>query len=206
LLREIHHRVKNNLQIIPSLLYLQSSSIADGRAIEIFKESQNRIRSMALIHETLYRSGDLARIDLREYIQSVIKFLVTSYNVASRGIAFDVDIADISLSMDTAVPCGLIINELVSNSLKHAFTAGKGKLLIKFHQIGEDQFEIVVKDDGIGLPADFDIDTSPTLGLRLGKTLVRQIDGELETRRNGGTEFRIRFCEKAARRLVPCKL
>ena len=206
LLREIHHRVKNNLQIISSLLYLQSRSIADGRAIEIFKESQNRIRSMALIHETLYRSGDLARIDLREYIRSLIKFLVTSYNVASRGIAFDVDIADISLSMDTAVPCGLIINELVSNSLKHAFTAGKGKLLIKFHQIGEDQFEIVVKDDGIGLPADFDIDTSPTLGLRLVKTLVRQIDGELETRRNGGTEFRIRFCDKAARRLVPCKL
>ncbi len=206
LLREIHHRVKNNLQIISSLLYLQSRSIADGKAVEIFKESQNRIRSMALIHETLYRSDDLAHIDLSEYIHNLIKFLITSYNVSSGGITFKVDIADVSLSMDTAVPCGLIINELVSNSLKHAFNTGKGRLWVKLHRVDDNQFEIVVKDDGIGLPSELDIDTSPTLGLRLVKTLVKQIDGRLEATSCCGTEFRILFSDKAARRWVPCKL
>ncbi len=205
LLREIHHRVKNNLQVISSLLYLQSRSIADGKALEIFREGQNRIKSMALIHEALYGSQDLAFIDLSQYIRSLIGFLRASYNAGDE-IGFQIDVADVSLSIDSAIPCGLIINELVTNSLKHAFPDGKGNFWIKVSPIDETRFEMVVKDDGVGLPPNLDIETTPTLGLRLVKSLVRQMNGSLEVKSIGGTHFRIRFSDTAARRSVPCNL
>ncbi|MGD2247632.1 MAG: histidine kinase N-terminal 7TM domain-containing protein [Candidatus Methanofastidiosia archaeon] len=190
LLREIHHRVKNNLQIVSSLLNLQSSYIKDDKYKEMFRDSQSRIRSMGLIHEKLYQSKDLARIDLEEYIKTLVHDLVRSYG--AHAVTIVTEIEDISLDVDTAIPCGLIINELVSNSLKHAFPHGKGKVSVSIHFVNGD-VELVVSDDGIGMP-DIDFKTTETLGLRLVNILADdQLGGEVALEKNGGTTFYVRF-------------
>jgi len=193
LLKEIHHRVKNNLQIISSLLSLQSESLKDKQAVEIFENSQNCIRSMALIHERLCQSEDLTRIDFKEYTQRLVDDLAASYQVDSDAIALTLDL-DALLDIETAIPCGLMINELVSNALEHAFPEGRsGKISIAFHADKKGTFTLSISDDGIGFPKDVDFPTSGSMGLQLVCMLVEQLEGTIELDRSGGTKFTITF-------------
>ncbi|MCI0695685.1 PAS domain S-box protein [candidate division KSB1 bacterium] len=192
LLKEIHHRVKNNLQIISSLLNLQSGYIHDEQAGEMFKESRNRVKSMALIHEKLYQSKDLARIDFADYIRHLTAYLLRSYSVHSHGVNLKVDVDKILLDIDTAIPCGLIINELVSNSLKHAFPQGTaGEIRIGLHENPDGKMILIVGDNGAGLPTEIDFRNTESLGLQLVSTLTDQLDGTLELDRSQGTTFKI---------------
>ncbi len=193
LLQEIHHRVKNNMQIISSLLNLQITYLDDNDAVNLLKESQNRVRSMAIIHEKLYQSNDFTKINLTEYINSLVNGLFYSYSIKNH-INSIIDVDDVELNIETAVPIGLILNELVSNSLKHGFSDGKGEVFIKLKKV-EDKYEMTVSDNGIGFPKDLDFRNTDSLGLQLINNLVNQIDGELKLIRNHGTEFRIIFPE-----------
>jgi Amt family ammonium transporter len=197
LLREIHHRVKNNMQVISSLLKLQSRNVKDEQQIEMLKESQNRIKAMALIHEKLYRSKDLANIDFNDYIKNLINDLFISYRVSTGKITMKMNIEAVSFGIDTAIPCGLIINELVSNSLKYAFPEGKdGEIKISLRTLEEGDIELIVSDDGIGVPKDLDFRNTESLGLRLITNLTeKQLQGKVELNRNKGTEFQIKFKE-----------
>ncbi len=199
LLKEIHHRVKNNLQIIQSMLHLQLPHIKDEAAIELFKESQNRIHSMALIHEKLYQSESLAKIDLSEYIGSLTANLFLSYGVSERAVSPKIHVENITLDVNTVIPCALIINELVSNSLRHAFPSfwrragGFGEICIDLCHDTGNQFKLTVSDNGIGLPKDFSIQNSQSLGLKLVNVLVRQLKGSIHLGTGGKTEFAITF-------------
>lgn len=194
LLKEIHHRVKNNLQIISSLLNLQSAHIRDPRALEVFKEGQGRVRSMALIHEKLYQSADLARVDFSEYISNLAAYLFRSYEVNAGAVKLSVEAEDVLLGVDTAIPCGLIINELVSNSLKHAFPGGTGgSINITLRPAGAERLTLIVADDGVGLPGGFDARDTPSLGLQLVNTLARQLGGKVSVAEGAGTTFSITF-------------
>jgi two-component system response regulator len=194
LLREIHHRVKNNLQIIFSLLNLQSGYIRDSHALDMFRECQNRVRSMALIHEVLYQAKDLARVNFAEYIKNLALNLFRSYGVSSEVISLNISVREVMLEIDTAIPCGLIINELVSNSLKYAFPGGKtGKITIDMHLEDGNQLILIVSDDGVGLPAGLDFRNTETLGLQLVNTLTDQLKGLIEVQGKQGTEFKIIF-------------
>ncbi|MFA0832457.1 MAG: sensor histidine kinase [Methanobacterium formicicum] len=195
LMKEIHHRVKNNLMIISSLLNLQSRYIKDDATREIFKESQTRAQSMALIHERLYRSGDLKSIAFSEYIRSLTRDIFNTYNTSSGRIQLQMDVQNIMVDVNTAVPLGLIINELVTNSLKYAFPNDQeGIIRIQFHK-EEDNYLLEVGDNGVGIPDDFDILKSDSLGMLLVNSLTSQIHGELELKREKGSTFIIRFRE-----------
>lgn len=195
-LKEVHHRVKNNLQVISSLLFLQSIHTPDPKVLEILKESQSRVKSIALIHEKLYRSSELVRLDFAEYVRDLVSDLFRSYGMEQRGITVDLRVENVALEIDTAIPCGLIINELVSNVLKHAFPNGTtGKVTIELLPKGERRFDLLVQDDGIGLPEGLDWKTSGSLGLQLVNDLTRQLDGTVRVDVNGGTTFRIAFRE-----------
>jgi PAS domain S-box-containing protein len=211
LLKEIHHRVKNNLQVIFSLLYLQSKNIQDRQTFEMFQESQNRVRSMALVHERLYQSQDLARVDFAEYVRSLANHLFRSYGVNTDVIKLKINVDDVFLGVDTAIPCGLIINELVSNSLKHAFPpplsslphAGRreGGCEVRIELRADDgQLTLMVSDNGVGFPQGLDFRDTGSLGLQLVNTLVEQIEGTIELDRSDGTAFRIAFAELKSRK------
>jgi len=194
LLKEIHHRVKNNLQIISSLLYLQSKNIKNEEALEMFRDSQNRVKSMALVHEKLYQSKDLAKINFEKYIRNLTNHLFRAYRTNSNAIKLKINVNDVSLSIDTAIPCGLIINELVSNSLKYAFTEGReGEIRIDLHSDGANKFRLIVSDNGAGFPKDLDFRNSPSLGLQLVNSLTNQLDGTIKLDGSSGTEFKITF-------------
>jgi len=193
LLREIHHRVKNNLQIISSLLHLQSGHLVDQHDQEIFKESQNRIQSMALIHEKLYGSNDLGKIGFPEYIRNLANHLFRSYGVNPDAIALEITAADIALDIDTAVPCGLILNELLSNSLVHAFPAGRGQISIDFRSQDEKIFTLTVRDNGVGLPWTLDYRKAESLGWQLINALAGQLGGTIEVSSRPGTLVKIVF-------------
>ncbi len=194
LLREIHHRVKNNMQIISSLLRLQSRSIKDGKMVEMFKESQNRIRSMALIHEKLYQTEDLSRINFAEYIRSLTVHLFHTYRVNPNIVKINTDVEDVYLSINKAIPCGLILNELVSNALKHAFPKSKkGEIQIRLYSNSQNRMKLIIGDDGIGLPENLNIQNPETLGLQLVNDLVKQIEGSVTLDRTEGTTFSISF-------------
>jgi two-component sensor histidine kinase len=194
LLQEIHHRVKNNLQVISSLLNLQSSYLQDPHALGIFKDSQNRVRSMALIHEKLYQSENLARIDFGDYIRDLASYLFRSQNAFARGITLNVQTDNISLDIDAAVPCGLIINELISNTLKHAFPCDQpGETRIEFLKRPDGQSSLIVADNGIGFPQELNFRETQSLGLQLVNTLVNQLDGSIELYHQHGTIFKISF-------------
>ena len=194
LLREIHHRVKNNMQVISSLLKLQSKSIEGKKSVEMLKESQDRIRAMALVHEKLYESKDLANIDFNEYIEYLVKMLFRSYAVNSEKIRLKLNIEKVMLKIDKAIPCGLIVNELILNSLKHAFADGdSGEIEVSLLFINENEVELVVSDNGIGVPEGIDYNNSGSLGLKLVNILTDQIDGKLYLDRSKGTKFQIRF-------------
>ncbi len=200
LLKEIHHRVKNNLQIITSLLDLQAEVIGDRATREKFRESRNRVRSMALIHERLYRAVDLASIDLAEYVQTLANFLFASYASANRAIALQTDIEPLSISVEHAVPCGLILNELITNALKYAFPqGGTGIIGVELKMLGEGRVMLRIWDNGVGLPPSVDPHQSETLGLTIVTTLARQLRGELSVQRGGGTEFTIAFVASSAK-------
>jgi PAS domain S-box-containing protein len=195
LLKEIHHRVKNNLMIISSLLNLQSSYIKDKTSKGIFKESQNRARSMALIHERLYQATDLKRIEFGDYIRTLAKELFRTYAGDFGLIELKINVEDIFLDINTAIPLGLIVNELITNSLKHAFPEGmKGEINVDFHP-KDDHYEFTVKDNGIGLSQNLDFQNTDSLGLQIINNLTSQIDGEIELNRSLGTEFKITFKE-----------
>jgi len=195
LLREIHHRVKNNLQVISSLFLLQSKQIRGKKNLELFKESQNRVKSMALIHENLYQSQDLARINFREYLNTLVIGLFRSYQALSGNVELKLEVEEISLGVDSAIPCGLIINELVSNSLKYAFPNGQGgKIKITLHPINKKDVELIVSDNGVGMPKDLDFRKTKSLGLHLVTILAEdQLEGEIKLLRDKGTEFRIKL-------------
>ena len=193
LLKEIHHRVKNNLQIISSLLNLQSRRSTGKKARERFKESQNRVKSMALIHEKLYQSENLEWIYFQEYIQSLLKYLFGSYGVDPNHVKLKIIADNVLLSINKAIPCGLIVNEIVSNPLKHAF-AGKleGEIIVEFSSDGDNHI-LIVGNNGIPFPESLDFRRAKSLGLQLVCALVGQLGGTIELDRSGGTEFRIIF-------------
>ena len=196
LLKEIHHRVKNNLMVISSLLNLQSRYIHDEEALDIFKESQNRAKSMALIHERLYRSTDLKRIDFGDYIRTLGNDLYHTYMPEEGHISLNMNLENLMVDINTTVPLGLIVNELITNSMKHAFAADvKGEININFYKNG-DEFTLIIADNGVGLPADLDFKNTETLGLQLVNNLTAQIDGTIELDRRQGTRFKITFKEQ----------
>ena len=196
LLREVHHRVKNNLQIIISLLNLQSRYITDETTRSAFRESQNRIRAMALVHEKLYQSTDLAKLDLGNYIRFLGDNLFQFLGMKGKGITLTMDIRDIFLAIDTAIPIGLIINELISNSLKYAFPGGRnGEISVAIHR-QDRTLTILFQDNGVGIPEDFDWRDARSLGLRLVISLVEQLDGTIDLDRSAGTVFKIVVKEK----------
>lgn len=209
LLQEIHHRVKNNLQIISSLLSLQSGYVKEKEDLELFKESQNRVRSMAFIHEQLYQSSNFTNIDFAVYVQNLISYLSYSYSLNPSYINFKLDIDNVSLDISTAIPCGLIINELVTNSIKYAFPMIKycesldntftvtdknlNEICIYLHSYKEEEFILIVSDNGTGLPESINFANTKTLGLQLVNSLVDQLDGTIELDRTNGTKYKIIF-------------
>ena len=196
LLREVHHRVKNNLQIIISLLNLQSRYMTDETTLSAFRESQNRIKAMALVHEKLYQSTDISKIDLNNYIRFLGNGLFQFFGMTGKGITLTMDIRDISLAIDTAIPVGLMINELISNSLKYAFPDGrKGDISLAIHR-QDHTLTILFKDNGSGIPQDLDWKNAKSLGLRLVVSLVEQLSGTIELDRTAGTAFTIVIKEK----------
>jgi len=217
LLQEIHHRVKNNLQVISSLVNLQAAQSHGTPLLGALQQTQARIRSMALLHETLYRAGNFARVQFRDYVEGLCSQLLRTFGaeVAAR-VSLDLDLAPVSLNLDQAVPCGLILNELITNALKHAFPAGRlGRITVRVRETlppddagaasanapdlrasSSAGIEISVADDGVGLPAASDLRHATTLGLQLVQTLIEQLHGNLDIRRAGGTQFVLTFCPK----------
>lgn len=196
LLKEIHHRVKNNMQIILSILNLQARKMNDEKITDFVKEGESRIQSMAIIHEKLYQSENLADISFNDYVHQLLMFIYQIYNVDSSKIPYNIDTSDIQLDINTAVPLGLIINELVCNSLKHGFKEKEeGRISIQLNQLQSKEYKLTVEDTGSGLPENFDIKKSNTLGLKLIQTLIRQIDGSLEIGGSAGSMFSIYFKE-----------
>lgn len=195
LLKEIHHRVKNNLQVVESLLRLQSRVVKDPHVLGLFEESQTRVRSIALLYETLCRSRNLARIDMLDYIQKLTMQLFQSFGISQDAIRLQLHVQPVSLTMDTAIPCGLIINELISNSLKHAFPSGSGEVSVQLLANQDQTFTLVVSDTGVGLPPDVDERTCPSLGLQLVSLLLEKLDGTSEVRRSEGTTWTMTFPE-----------
>ena len=198
LLKEIHHRVKNNLQIISGLLYLQSNRTSDNVVITALRESEQRIRSMAMIHEALYKSDDLARIDFKRYIKDLTGYLVSSFGVSTNKVTLKVDIEDKLLGFDIAIPCGLIVNELVSNSLKYAFPDNRsGEIEVCLRTINDEVYELSVSDNGVGMPDGFDLSRSDSLGIRLVSRLAeRQLHGTFKLDDTGNTRCVVRFEKK----------
>jgi len=196
LLREIHHRVKNNMQVITGLLDLQAKSSGNKELIELLLDSQRRIRSMALVHEKFYDSKDFTRIDLTEYVRTLSQELFQSYKTVPEKIDLIIQIhRDVYMDINKVIPCGMILNELISNALKHAFPGDrKGELQIIIYETKNTEVEIVIRDNGVSLPNDVDIHQPRTVGLYLVSGLVKnQLDGKIEVRRGAGTEFRIKF-------------
>ncbi|MEG4836513.1 PAS domain S-box protein [Microcoleus sp. B9-D4] len=196
LLKEIHHRVKNNLCVVASLLELQSNTVADPQVSKMFEESQNRLYSMALIHEKLYRSTNLAQINFGEYLEDLVSNLFHSYNISNNQIQLQVLAEPISLNLETATPCGLIANELVSNTLKHAFPDGTtGTVSVECYQTGDREINLLVKDNGIGFPQNLDFRKTHSMGFQVVCTLTEQLEGTIEISREFGTSFHLKFNE-----------
>ncbi len=194
LLKEIHHRVKNNLQIVSSLLSLQAGQIEDPAALQTFKESQDRVKAMALIHERLYQSRDFARIDFAGYVRNLTGHLVRSYKINTNTLRLNLEVEAVPINFDVAIPCGLIIHELVSNSLKYAFPDNRGgDIWIRFVGESSRRLRLIVKDNGVGFAHDVDCEEGSSLGLKLVRSLVEQLDGRIAYRHEGGFECDMSF-------------
>jgi PAS domain S-box-containing protein len=196
LLKEIHHRVKNNLQIIASMLNLQSRYITDEKTLQAIKDSQSRVKAMALVHEKLYRSSDISKIDLGDYVKFLGNSLFQFFDMKGKGIKFTTDIPEVFIDINTAIPLGLMINELISNSLKYAFPGGREGDISVTVQRQDHTLTILFKDNGAGIPQDFDWRNARSLGLRLVISLVEQLNGTIELDRSAGTAFTIVVKEK----------
>lgn len=191
LMREIHHRVKNNLQVVSSLLSIQSRHVSDSQVIEAIKEGQNRVKTMGLIHQNLYQDNDLRGVDMKNYVQKLTKNLFSSYNIEPEKIRLKTDIETSNLDVDTVVPLGLIINELVTNSLKYAFTnKTSGEIFVKLHENNE-KLILEVGDNGRGLPEGFDIQKLKSMGFQLVQNFVRKLSAELKIQNENGTKISI---------------
>ncbi|MEL6322429.1 MAG: histidine kinase dimerization/phosphoacceptor domain -containing protein, partial [Cyanobacteria bacterium J06626_14] len=186
---------KNNLQVIYSLLNLQSRSLVDSTAQSVLRDSQSRIRAMALVHEQLYQSKDLAKIELADYAKSLAHSLLDTYRATNPNVSIQLDIEPQQLNIETALPCGLILTELISNALKYAFPEGRsGKITVISAASPEEQVMLMIQDDGIGLPSDFNLKTASSLGLRLVRNLAKQVKGEiLILPEIAGTKFQLSF-------------
>jgi len=193
LLQEIHHRVKNNLQVISSLINMQVRTIRDDPTRTALRQCQSRVETMAQIHEMLYQSKDYARVPFWRYARELANRVLYASGISPAGIALDYDMAQISLPVDQAIPCALILNELVSNALKHAFPKGVGTIRIELRHISEHSVVLSVGDDGIGISTEFDPAQSKSLGVQLVSTLARQLNAEVEIIRSPGTTFRLTF-------------
>lgn len=195
LLRELHHRVKNNMQIISSLLSLQTQHIKDERDLKIFESSQNRVKTMSLIHDELYSSQDFSHINLSEYIHNITKELLTSHIEDPGRVKLTVNVEDVRMELETAIPLGLLINEIVANSVNHAFPNDqKGEIIVELKRDG-DAFILKMSDDGVGIPEDIDFEKAETLGFQLINSLTNQLDGQIEMHSNNGTSFIVKFKE-----------
>lgn len=195
LLKEVYHRVKNNLQVVSSLINLQAGNVKNEATGDLLKQSADRIKAMALLHEKLYQSKDLAKIDFKDYIRSLVDHLLFGYGTHASKIAVNLQVDQVHLNVDTAIPCGLIINELLSNALKHAFPGEKrGEINISFTQ-SQGELVLVIADNGIGIPGQLDINKSASLGLQLVNTLINQLMGRMTIDRGTGTAFTLRFAE-----------
>ncbi len=196
LLQEVHHRVKNNMQVISSLFNLQVNHTADGECRRILIEGQTRIRSMSLVHEQLYRSRDLSRIDLAGYIKGLAAHLFSVYLHDSTRVRMEANFEELLLDINSAIPCGLILNELISNAIKHAFPGDRtGLVRIGLRRTPEGAVELRVADDGVGLPEGLDIQKAETLGLQIVHLLIEQLEGVLEVDRTRGTAVTLTFRE-----------
>jgi len=197
ILKEIHHRVKNNFQVVCSVLSLQSQYIQDEQVLDMFMETQDRVRAMALIHEKLYKADDVGHLDFKIYMENLVHGLFWSYGTDPKRIRLEVDVEDISLGINWTVPCGLIINELVSNSLKYAFPSswkGVGTIKISLFKNNDEEVELIVEDNGIGIPKNLDLRQIDSFGLELVTILAEdQLNGKVILKRNNGTQFRILF-------------
>lgn len=196
LLKEIYHRVKNNLLVVSSLLEIQSNSIEDPETIRTLKNSQDRIHSMALVHEQLYSSENLKEIDISVYIKALLEKISSSHANLKQTINFIVDTQELNLNIETVNSCGLIINELVTNALEHAFVdRSQGNIWLSLQRNDKSEIVLMIKDDGRGVPPDFDFHETESLGLRLVRILTRQLEGEIELDLENNTCFRITFSE-----------
>ncbi|QDZ41051.1 PAS domain-containing protein [Euhalothece natronophila Z-M001] len=201
LLKEIHHRVKNNLLVVSNLLEFQSDYTDNPQVLSILEDSQNRVQSMALIHEKLYRSTGLNKIDFGEYLEALLENLFESYNITESRISLETEVDLIFLNIETANPCGLIVNELISNAFKHAFPDNrKGKIWLYLSQDSEKEVTLIVKDNGVGIPEELDITKLDSLGMELISTLTQQIKGNLEIKQDNGTTFILTFSERKYRK------
>ena len=193
LLKEVHHRVKNNMQVISSILNLQSSYVRDAYALNLLKECQNRIKSMAFIHESLYQTKNFESVNFSEYVTTLSKNLVHTYSINTKKIKLILTLDDLMLNLDASIPCGLIINEIISNSLKYAFPDNRDGIIFVTLRVDKNKVKIEVGDNGVGIPENVDIKNTQTLGLQLVDTLVEQISGTLKLNRSKGTIFSIEF-------------
>jgi PAS domain S-box-containing protein len=194
LLKEIHHRVKNNLQVISSLLNLQAHHVADPSLGQMFAESQSRILSIALVHEKLYQSKDLSHVDFAEYVRSLSAQLLHANDAKQRQITCELDVHEVRLPVDRAIPCGLILNELITNALRHAFPGGRsGRVWITLKQVNTRELELSVEDDGVGFPPGFDVRKAATLGLELVFTFAEQLDAQVTVSSQTAASFQFRF-------------
>jgi PAS domain S-box-containing protein len=202
LLREVHHRVNNNLQIITSLLNLQSSKLEEGKSRDILMTSQSRIKSMAMIHDKLYKSQDLNSINIKNYLKEYISDIFSLYEVDRNIITYQMDVQDLNLGIDTAIPLGLVINELLINIIKYAFPNGqKGNINIEF-KLKEDIYTLIIADDGVGLPDNIKPDDTETLGLQLTNSLISQLEGDMKFSKDNGTQFKVSFKELEYRKRI----
>jgi len=193
LLREIHHRVKNNMAVVSSLLSLEARKIKDATVRSLFEKSQQRVRSMALVHEKLYQTKDLSSINFESYIKSMVLDIISMYRIDTSAITTEINIGDIELDLESAVPCGLIINELLTNAFKHAFPKnGRGVLSINFTRT-DGTYTLIIKDNGVGLPEGFDYREADTLGFQLVDILTGQLGGTLQIKSDKGTEAVVMF-------------
>ena len=200
ILKEIHHRIKNNFQVVCSVLSLQSQYIKNNQVLDMFMEIQDRVRAMALIHEKLYQSQDVGRMDFAEYVENLVNGLYWSYGMDPNRIKLEINVEEVALGVELTVPCGLIINELVSNSLKYAFPAsweGEGKIEIALIHKDDESLELRIKDNGVGIPEGVEVGHTDTFGLELVTILAEdQLNGSVQLNRGDGTEFEIKFQKK----------
>lgn len=194
LLGEIHHRVKNNLQIVHSLLSLQSSMISDESIRSMLVDSQNRIQSMALIHQTLYQSNNFARVDFGDFLEALVPTLISAYAYSGKNIQVDIHADSVYLPINSAIPCGLLINELITNALKHAFTeSAEGQITVSLSILEDKKMQLIVSDNGVGIAEELNLNAIETLGLRLVNLLSQQLNGSLNIRRHDPTQFSLVF-------------